>query len=101
MTKIIVNMLRLLGQRALDYYDREPVRVHTAVATAVVATAAAAGLILSAPLVIVVVGLLAPAIVGSVRKVVASPDTQVELALTEPPEVALDAITDSAAVLGR
>lgn len=81
---MVKRIVQAIGGKLLDYYDREPVRVHTAVAAAVVAVGSAVGIVLSAPAVIIVVAFLAPVLIGEVREVVASPATQEKLLVAQP-----------------
>lgn len=83
---VVKRIISVFGQKALAYYDREPVRVHTYVAGLVVAAGTAVGLVLSAPVVIAAVAFAAPVLIAEVRKEVASPETQKELLAAQPDE---------------
>lgn len=89
---VVNGLLRLLGQRALEYYDREPVRVQATVVALVLAGATALTLALPATLVTGIVAVLVPLLVVELRKLVASPQTQRELVLTDPDEAAEELI---------
>lgn len=82
---MLQRLFKSLGPKAVAYYDEEPVRVHTAVSVAVVTAAAAVGLVLSAPVVLAVAGVLVPLIIAELRGVVASPATQEALLEAAPP----------------
>ena len=79
-----MNLLRTLAQRAYDYYQREPARVHGVVVSAVIALAAAVGVVLDVGTVTGIVVAVAPLVVAELtRSKVFAPATVDELTAAE------------------
>ncbi len=71
-------MLSRLKTYLIDLYNREPARANAAIVAGVVAAAGALGVVLSAPVVLGVVVLIAPFIVSELTRPKVTPDAKLQ-----------------------
>lgn len=91
-TAIIRRVAEAFGARAVAYYEREPVKVHNAIVTAVLAGATALGLtVLNPAIVLIAVTFVVPVVVQAIRESVFAPKTVAVMAVEA---VRANAVTD-------